>query len=68
MSATTTTSEPAGTVAGCLSVAEVARRLGVSRSTVWSELSKGSLPSLKVAGRRLVRVEDLARYVQARVR
>ena len=37
-----------------LDTTEVARRLGVSLSTVWRRVRSGSLPSLRKGGRRLV--------------
>lgn len=49
-----------------LGIAEVARALGVGRSTVYELMASGELPSLKVAGRRLVRVADLETLIVAK--
>src|SRR5215831_11962341 len=38
-------------------VGDAAQRLGVSRATVWRMIRRGELPSIRVAGRRLVSVD-----------
>jgi excisionase family DNA binding protein len=42
-----------------VSVAEAARQLGVSLSTVWRRIRRGVLPSVRVGGRRRVPLADL---------
>lgn len=46
-----------------LSPEEVAELLGVSRSTVYREMSRGKLPSTKVGARRLIMLPDLEVYL-----
>jgi excisionase family DNA binding protein len=46
-----------------LSVREAARRLGLRPSTVYKMAGRGSIPSVKLGGRRLFRVADLDRLV-----
>jgi excisionase family DNA binding protein len=48
-----------------LTVSEVSARLGVPVPTVRGWIRKGVLPSLRIGGRRLVRVEDLERLVNS---
>ena len=43
-----------GMAAGMITVEEVGRALGVSRSTVWRLIKRGDLPSVRRSGRRLV--------------
>jgi len=47
-----------------LSVLEVADSLGVSRSTVYTLMTSGRLPYVKIGRRRLVTVEALRAYVE----
>ena len=47
-----------------ITVEEVGRTLGVSRSTVWRLIQRGDLPSVRRGGRRLVP----ARAIQTRTR
>jgi excisionase family DNA binding protein len=47
-----------------ITVEEAGRALGVSRSTVWRLIQRGDLPSVRRAGRRLVR----ASAIQTRAR
>jgi excisionase family DNA binding protein len=47
-----------------ITVEEVGRALGVSRSTVWRLIQRGDLPSVRRGGRRLVP----ARAIQTRAR
>ncbi len=49
-----------------LSIPEAAKRLGVSRSVVYSLLSSHELPSVSVGRRRLVLTESLAAWLKAR--
>lgn len=46
-----------------VSVAEAARRLGVSERTAWLWVRNGTLPSFRLGGRRLVPVEQLCKIV-----
>ena len=46
-----------------VSVMDAARRLGVGRSTVYSLISTGRLPSIKIGRRRLVRVEVIHAFL-----
>jgi excisionase family DNA binding protein len=48
-----------------LSVAEAGRALGVSESTVWRMIRRGTLASLRRGGRRLVPKESLVRRTAA---
>lgn len=49
-----------------LSVAEVAAELGCGRDTVYSLLTSGALPSVRLGGRlRRIRRTDLASYVDS---
>jgi excisionase family DNA binding protein len=43
---------------------EVARRLGIARSTAWARVLRGIIPAEWRGGRYLVRREDLDRLVQ----
>jgi excisionase family DNA binding protein len=43
-----------------LTVAEAAQRSGVSRHTISSWVTRGQLPALRIAGRRYIRLPDLA--------
>lgn len=45
----------------CISVAEVARALGISRPTIYKAVMSGVIPSMKVAGRIVIPVEVLDR-------
>jgi len=47
------------------SVAEMAKRTGLSRSFLYLEIEAGRLQTLKIGKRRLVRVEDEASYLAA---
>ena len=49
-----------------VSASEGARALGISRASIYTLLSSGELPSLKVAGRRLIPVEALRDFVAQR--
>ncbi len=40
--------------------------IGVSRSTLWALTKEGKLPFIKIAGRRLVRVEALRQFLKDR--
>jgi excisionase family DNA binding protein len=46
-----------------ISVESAAERLSVSRSTMWSLVSAGSVPSIKVGRRRLIPVGELRALV-----
>lgn len=48
-----------------VSMAEAARRLGVSRTFLYEEVGRGRLPTIKLAKRRLVAVADLGNYLCA---
>jgi len=49
----------------CLSVAEAADALRVSSRQVYNLAARYGLPTVKLGGRRLVRVDDLRRWVEA---
>lgn len=42
-----------------LSVAETAETLGTSEATVWRRIADGTLPTVKVGGRRLVPISSI---------
>lgn len=46
-----------------LGVAEASRRLGISRTTLYGEITAGRIRSLKVGGRRLISAAALDDYV-----
>lgn len=46
-------------------VAEAARHLGVSSSTLWRMLRDGQLRKVKIRGRTMIRVSDLAALLEA---
>lgn len=46
-----------------LSVGAVAKRLAVSKSSVYELIGKGDLPHYKVGGRKVVALADLERYL-----
>ena len=50
-----------------LSAEELARELGVGRTTAYSLLWSGTIPSMKVGRLRKVRREDLEAYIEARM-
>jgi excisionase family DNA binding protein len=50
-----------------LSADELARELGVGRTTAYSLLWSGTIPSMKVGRLRKVRREDLEAYIEARM-
>jgi excisionase family DNA binding protein len=50
-----------------LSADELARELGVGRTTAYSLLWSGAIPSMKVGRLRKVRREDLEAYIEARM-
>ena len=45
--------------------AEAARLSGIGRTRVFALIASGELPSFKVGRSRLIRLEDLRRYVDA---
>lgn len=47
-----------------LTVDEVAAHLRCSRASVWRRVGSGELPSLLVAGHRMVRADDLEAYTR----
>jgi excisionase family DNA binding protein len=47
------------------SVKSVSQYLGVAQSTVWAILGQGDLKSVLIAGRRMIRREDLEAYINA---
>jgi excisionase family DNA binding protein len=49
-----------------IDMAEVARRLGLSRGTVVNMVTAGELPSVKLKHRRLILVSDLNAFLNAR--
>lgn len=52
------------TVVLLLTVPQVAQRLGLGRSTIYSFLQTGALPSLKVGRLRRITAADLDAFVQ----
>lgn len=48
-----------------IDVATFARRAGIGRSTAWLEVSKGSIRSVKVRGRRLIPESELTRLASS---
>lgn len=46
-------------------VPEAASAIGISRANMFERISKGEIPSVKVAGRRLILREDLEAYLKA---
>ncbi|KPM53345.1 hypothetical protein ACG83_21665 [Frankia sp. R43] len=45
-----------------LSTPDAAARLNIGRSTLYDLIRSGALPTVKIGRRRLVAVDDLARY------
>jgi excisionase family DNA binding protein len=50
-----------------LSAEDLARELGLGRTTAYSLLWSGTIPSMKVGRLRKVRREDLEAYIEARM-
>lgn len=50
-----------------LSAEDLARELGVGRTTAYSLLWKGAIPSMRVGRLRRVRREDVEAYIKARM-
>lgn len=50
-----------------LSAEDLAQRLGVGRTTAYSLLWSGTIPSMKVGRLRKVRREDLESFIKARM-
>ena len=50
-----------------LSADELARELGIGRTTAYSLLWSGTIPSMKVGRLRKVRREDLEAYIKTRM-
>jgi excisionase family DNA binding protein len=50
-----------------LSAEDLARELGLGRTTAYSLLWSGTIPSMKVGRLRKVRREDLEGYIEARM-
>lgn len=46
--------------------AKAARLLGIGRGTIHQLLASGELPSFKIGSARLIYVEDLRRFIEAR--
>lgn len=61
MTASTVESTPAPRIA--YGIAETARMTGLGRTTLYSNISSGELPSIKVGKRRLVRHADLVHFL-----
>lgn len=49
----------------CCSVADAAKAIGVSRATLYNYLADGKIDTVKVGGRRLVKIESVKRLVEA---
>ena len=50
-----------------LSAEDLARELGVGRTTAYSLLWRGIIPSVKLGRLRRVRCEDVEAYIEARI-
>ena len=50
-----------------VSVEEAATMLGISRSGFYKLISNGTIPSLKIGGRRLVPVKTLESFIERQV-
>jgi len=48
-----------------VSIGEASRLTGLSAATLWRRHKDGTLPMIRVGGRRLVRLADLRRLVEA---
>ncbi len=46
-----------------VSAAEAARLIGVSRAWIYLRIDDGTIPSVKIEGRRLIRIADLEELV-----
>jgi excisionase family DNA binding protein len=46
-------------------VSEACTRIGISRSKLYELLNEGEVPSVKIGRRRLIRVADLDRWLEA---
>lgn len=49
----------------CTSVAEAAKSIGVCRATIYNWMRESRLETVRVGGRRLVKIESVKRLVQA---
>ena len=49
--------------AALIGINRLAERLGLSRRTIHRILARGELPSIRIGGRRLVRLSDLRRWL-----
>lgn len=47
------------------SPAEAAEALGLSRARIYQLLQDGTLPSIKIGRRRMIKVADLQRYIDS---
>lgn len=48
-----------------VSVEDAAAMVGIGRTTLYAALGNGSLPSLKIGNRRLIRIEALKAWIAA---
>jgi excisionase family DNA binding protein len=48
-----------------VSPAEAARLVGLGRTKIYESLNSGELPSCKIGRRRLIRIVDLVRWLEA---
>lgn len=49
----------------CLSVSEAAALIGVSPRQIYTLAHKAGLPTIRLGGRRLIRADDLRRWLEA---
>ena len=49
--------------AALIGINHLAQRLGLSRRTIHRILARGELPSIRIGGRRLVRIEAVQRWL-----
>ncbi|MGH7691524.1 MAG: helix-turn-helix transcriptional regulator [Candidatus Dormibacteria bacterium] len=60
------TATPAPETEIAISLPEAARRIGISRATIWNLAAAGTLPTIKIGGRRVVRIAVLEQFLLGR--
>jgi excisionase family DNA binding protein len=58
-------SQPGKTLEPLLTVPEAARLLGISKALTWRLSATGELPTVKIAGRRLVEPDSIRDFLDA---
>jgi excisionase family DNA binding protein len=48
-----------------VSVPDAAVMVGLGESTVWAKLASGDIKSFRLGGRRMIRVEEIERFLAA---